>query len=326
VSKSCLTITFTAREQAELLETPIDSSELGPEEVAGRTLYTLISAGTELNGAYLGERFPRVPGYAAVFEVEQVGSGVETVQVGDRRFCMGTHRSYQRATLQDSLPVPAGLPSPAAPFARLMGVTMATLTTTPARPPELVLVTGLGPVGHLGAQIFQACGYQVIAVDPDANRQAIMRQVGIRRVEARVPLDDPSVLGKVALHVECSGHEQAALDGCKALQKGGEMSQVAAPWSKRTAIDAHELLRLIFFNYLTVRSGWEWELPLHPTPFRTNSIWANFAAALDWLAQKRVVVDDLYDLVEPRDAQDVFQDLLHQRTESLAQVFDWSKL
>lgn len=207
-----------------------------------------------------------------------------------------------------------------------MGVTMATLTTTPARPPELVLVTGLGPVGHLGAQIFQACGYQVLAVDPDANRQAIMRQVGIRRVEARVPLDDPSVVGKVALHVECSGHEQAALEGCKALQKGGEMSQVAAPWSKRTAIDAHELLRLIFFNYLTVRSGWEWELPLHPTPFRINSIWGNFAAALDWLAQKRVVVDDLYDLVEPRNAQDVFQDLLHQRTESLAQVFDWSKL
>ena len=103
-------------------------------------------------------------------------------------------------------------------------------------------------------------------------------------------------------------------------------SRRAPPWSKRTAIDAHELLRLIFFNYLTVRSGWEWELPLHPTPFRTNSIWGNFAAALDWLAQKRVIVDDLYDLVEPRNAQDVFQDLLHQRTESLAQVFDWSKL
>ena len=326
MSKSVFSVTFTAREQAELLETPLDPSALGAEEVAGRTLYTLISAGTELNGAYLGENFPRTPGYAAVFEVEQVGSAVDTVKVGDRRFCMGQHRSYQRATVKDSLPVPDGVASPAVPFARLMGVTMATLTTTPARPPELVLVTGLGPVGHLGAQIFHACGYPVIAVDPDANRQAITRQVGIERVYARVPLEDPTVVGKVALHVECSGHEQAALDGCKVLRKGGELSQVAAPWSRRTEIYAHEILRLVFFNYITIRSGWEWQLPLHDTDFRRNNIWGNFAAALEWLATKQVVVGDLYDLVNPRDAQNVFQDLLHQRTESLAQVFDWTKL
>lgn len=326
MSQSCFAVTFTGREQAELLETPIDPSPLGPDEIAGHTLYTLISAGTELNGAYLGEKFPRTPGYAAVFTVEAVGSAVETVKVGDRRFCMGTHRSYQRVAVKDSLPVPDAVQSPWAPFARLMGVTMATLTTTPARPPQLVLVTGLGPVGHLGAQIFQACGYPVIAVDPDANRQAITRQVGIERVYSRVPLEDPEVVGKVALHVECSGHEQAALDGCKVLQKGGELSQVAAPWSRRTEIYAHEILRLVFFNYLTVRSGWEWQLPMVNTPFQTNSIWGNFAAALDWLGAKKVVVGDLYDLVSPRDAQNVFQDLLHQRTESLAQVFDWTKL
>ncbi|MCX6046128.1 MAG: dehydrogenase [Chloroflexi bacterium] len=326
MSKSCFTVTFTAREQAELLETPIDTSELKPDEVAGHTLYTLISAGTELNGAYLADTFPRTPGYAAVFEVDAVGSAVENVKIGDRRFCMGLHRSYQRVTVKDSLPVPDSVQSAWAPFIRLMGVTMATLTTTPARPPELVLVTGLGPVGHLGAQIFHACGYQVIAVDPDANRQSIMREVGIPRVEGAVPLDDPTVVGKVALHVECSGHEKAALDGCKALKKDGEMSQVAAPWSRRTEIYAQELLRLVFFNYLTVRSGWEWKLPLHPTPFQTNSIWGNFAAAMDWLATKRVVVADLYELVDPHNAQQVFQDLLHQRTESLAQVFDWTKI
>ena len=326
MSKTVYSVTFTGHQQAELSESALDQSELGADEVAGRTLYTLISAGTELNGAYLGSNFPRSPGYAAVFEVEAVGSAASGVKIGDRRFCMGHHRSHQRVSIKDSLPVPDAVASPHVPFVRLMGVTMATLTTTPARPPQLVMVTGLGPVGHLGAQIFQACGYQVIAVDPDANRQEIMRQVGIERVYASVPLEDPTVLGKVALHIECSGHEQAARDGCKVLRKGGELSQVAAPWSKRTQIDAYELLHMIFFNYLTVRSGWEWELPLHDTPFRINSIWDNFAAALQWLATKRVVVDSLYDLVNPRDAQQVFQDLLHQRTESLAQVFDWNRL
>lgn len=324
--KDLLSVTFTAREQAALVASPLDTTPLGPQEIVGRTLYTLVSAGTELNGAYLGERFPRTPGYAAVFVVEAVGAAVTTVKIGDRRFCMGPHCSYQRVTVQESLPVPPGVPSEWAPFARLMGVTMATLTTTPARPPELVLVTGLGPVGHLGAQLFQACGYRVIAVDPDANRQAITQQVGVVRVYSAVPVDDPAVAGQVALHLECSGHEQAALDGCKVLKKGGELAQVAAPWSRRTSLYAHELLRLVFFNYLTVRSGWEWELPLHATPFRTNSIWGNFAAALEWLAARRVNVGDLFELVEPGAAQQVYQDLLYQRTEALAQVFDWQRL
>ena len=59
-------VTFTAREQAELLPLERDETPLGPDEVAGKTLATLISAGTELAGGYLGERFPSRPGYAAV--------------------------------------------------------------------------------------------------------------------------------------------------------------------------------------------------------------------------------------------------------------------
>jgi NADPH:quinone reductase-like Zn-dependent oxidoreductase len=87
-------VTFTAREQAELLPIEQDQTPLGPRQVAGRTLVSLISAGTELAGAYQGTSFPRVPGYAAVFEVEAVGDEVEGIGVGDHAFCMGPHRSF----------------------------------------------------------------------------------------------------------------------------------------------------------------------------------------------------------------------------------------
>src|SRR5438093_9947032 len=89
-------ITIPAREQAELLPIERDPRPLGPRDVAGRTLASLISAGTELASAYRGDSFPRVPGYAAVFEVEDVGSEVTDLRVGERLFCMGPHRSYQR--------------------------------------------------------------------------------------------------------------------------------------------------------------------------------------------------------------------------------------
>src|SRR5690349_14240738 len=156
-------VTFTAREQAELLPVERDARPFGPREVAGRTLATLVSAGTELAGAYLGTSFPRAPGYAAVFEVEEAGGEMEGVRPGDRLFCMGPHRSYQRVSQEQAVPVPEGLEPADAVFARLMSVSMSTLTTTAARPPAKVLVTGLGLVGHLAAQIFSACGYEVTA-------------------------------------------------------------------------------------------------------------------------------------------------------------------
>jgi threonine dehydrogenase-like Zn-dependent dehydrogenase len=317
-------VTITDREQAELQEIESDARPLGPREVTGRTLATLVSAGTELAGAYLGASFPRVPGYAAVFEAEAAGSEVEGVQRGDRLFCMGPHRSYQRVSQEQALPVPEGLAPEAAVFARMMGVSMATLTSTTARPPAPVLVMGLGLVGHLAAQLFAACGYEVTACDPANARREIAVQAGIRSVLPAPPLDDPAFAGQVALVLECSGHEQAALDGCRAVRKRGEVVLVGTPWQRRTDLSAHELLHLVFHRYVALRSGWEWQLPLQSAEFRRNSIFGNLAAALRWLAEGRVRVNGLYRTASPRDAQQVYQALLYQRHERLAAVFDWT--
>jgi threonine dehydrogenase-like Zn-dependent dehydrogenase len=316
-------VTITAREQAELLEVERDARPLGPREVAGRTLTTLVSAGTELASAYQGTSFPRVPGYAAVFEVEAMGSEVEGLRVGDRAFCTGPHRSYQRASQEQALCVPEGLPAAEAVFARMMSVSMSTLTTTTARPPAKVMVMGLGLVGHLAAQLFAACGYEVTACDPAAARREIALQAGLQRVLPAAPLEDAAFAGQVALVLECSGHEQAALDGCRAVRKRGEVVLVGTPWQRRTALSAHELLHLVFHRYVVLRSGWEWELPLQPAEFRHGSVYGNLAAALQWLAEGRIRVDALYRTVSPHDAQQVYQDLLHHRHERLAAVFDW---
>jgi threonine dehydrogenase-like Zn-dependent dehydrogenase len=320
-------VTFTARERAELVPFEREESPLGPREVAGRTLATLISAGTELAGGYLGSSFPSSPGYAAVFRVEEVGEGVSDLAAGDLAYCMGRHRSWQREARERMLPVPSGLAAEAAVFARLMGVSMSTLTTTTARPPAKVIVTGLGLVGHLAAKIFAACGYEVTACDPSPTRQELAVEGGIARVLPAVPVEDPEYAREVALVVECSGHEQAVLKGLKVVQKRGEVSLVGAPWRRQTELTAHEILHQVFHHYVVLRSGWEWELPLSPTEFRTagNSIFGNYEAALRWLAEGRVSVEGLYSLVPPREAQEAYQGLLHQRMERLAVVFDWTR-
>ncbi len=321
--KEHLEIVMTRRETAELL--PSEPRVVGEGHVGGSTLASLISAGTELGYGYQGEKFPIRTGYAAVFRVEEIGEGVENIQIGDIVLAMGEHRSHQVHPATDVYKVPTGLSPQDATFARLMGVSMSTLTTTTARPAERVLVTGLGPVGHLAAQLFQACGYDVLAFDPDAGRRELAQKGGITQVCAQMPLEDPHWGQKVALIIECSGHEGATLDGCRMVKPRGEVVLIGVPWRQRTQIFAHELLNVIFHRYAVVRSGWEWEVPRRATDFRVGSIDANLQAALKWLGEKKINVSGLYSIYNPRDCQNAYQALLKAEEKSLAIVFDWTQ-
>jgi threonine dehydrogenase-like Zn-dependent dehydrogenase len=316
-------VAFTGLRKAELVPVERDPAPLGAAEVEGRTLYTLISTGTKLAGGYEGSRFPSYPGYAGVFQVQGVGSEVTDLRPGDLAYCMGPHRSFQRVPAERALRVPEGLVPEAAPFARLIGVSMTTLTTR-ARPPQRVLVTGLGLVGHLAAQVFSSCGYRVTACDPDARRRMLAEKQGIADVREQAPQEFTDASERFALALECSGHEQAALTACRAVRKGGEVALVGCPWQQRTELTAHELLSLVFHGYVHLRSGWEWELPLHEQEFRANSIFGNQAAALDWLARGRVRVEGLFQRAEPQACGPVYEQLREGRAESLGVLFDWT--
>jgi threonine dehydrogenase-like Zn-dependent dehydrogenase len=314
-------VTFTGYQKAELLEYEPDSSALGDLQIEAKTLASLISPGTEINASYNGSKFPVArTGYAAVSEIVKLGSGVKGFAVGDRVMHMSPHQSLQRTDASICVRLPTGLPAQVAVFSRLMGVSMSTLITTRARPGATVLVTGLGPVGNLAAQIFQSCGYRVIGVDPSASRRDLANRVGIERVLEKA---GPELADQISIGIDCSGHEQAVLDVSKLLKIGGELVLIGVPWKKRTDLPAFDLLHTIFHRYVTVRSGWEWELPVHPAAFGAGSIMENFETALRWLDQGRVKVEGLYETRRPEEAQTAYQRLLKQ--EAMGVVFDWAK-
>jgi len=318
-------IQITAPQRAELVEIRRPTEPLGPLEVCGRTLATVVSPGTELASAYLQDSgFPRGLGYAAVMEIEQVGAEVHDLTPGQRVFCVAGHRSFHRLHASEVVPVPEGLDPCIAAFCRLMGVTMSTLVTTTARPPDKVLVMGLGIIGNLGAQVFGRCGYDVIACDPAQARRTLAETTGIRTVLPAAPLSDPRICGQVSLVLECSGHEAAALDGCRMVRQRGEVVLVGVPWRRHTDLTAHELLDAVFHKYAVLRSGWEWEVPRHPTPYQTGSLFGNYAAALEWLARGQVKVAGLYESVSPAEAQRAYQGLLKGTWPSLTAAFDWT--
>jgi len=317
-------VVVVAREQAELQSVALDA--LGDDEVRGRTLATAVSAGTELNGAYLGDQYPARPGYAAVFEVDEVGPAVQAIAAGDWRFCMGPHRSVQQVAADQTVPVPSGLPAEQAVLARLAGVSMTTLMTTTARPGDRVVVSGLGPVGLLAAELFAASAYEVVGIEPDAARRQWAQTAGLADVREALDPQDPALAGQVALVVECSGHEQAVLDACRVVRPRGEVVLVGVPWTRRSDRTAHAVLHEVFHRYVVLRSGWEWELPQQTSKFQPHGIFSGFTRAMQWLATGRLRVEGLIDLRDPRDAQPVYQDLLHHRTPQPFTVFDWRRL
>ena len=323
----------TARNQVELVSEVREPTPLSTHEVAGPTVMTLLSPGTEL--ACLDREFTTrwAMGYAAVFRISECGSEVTSLQPGQLVFAMGNHRSWQRLHQSQVIPLPAGLDPQVAVFARLMSVSWSTLVTTTARPPDPVLVTGLGPVGNLAAQILRASGYTVSAVDPDAGRRALAKSHGIKVSDALPPAqaagggcDESRGLG-YSLVVECSGHERAVLDACRVVRKRGEVVLVGVPWMARAPdLTAHALLHEVFHRYIVLRSGWEWEVPYEARDFTTGSLRANLAAGMLWLAEGRINTTGLASVHAAETAPQVYADLSARKAAAPTAIFRWLKV
>ena len=309
---------------------------LGPNEIRGSTVATLISQGTELAWAD-GDDFPIRPGYAAVFRVDEVGEAVRGVELGELRFCMGHHRSTQQYQVQHTLPVPEGMAAQTAMLARLMGVSMTTLMTTRARPGDRVIVAGAGPVGLLAAQNFRIGGYAVTVVEPDAKRRAQVERTGIRSTFATMPVENVEFARKVAVVVDCSGHEGAVLDACRIVRHGGEVVMVGVPWRPLTDIAAHDVLREVFFGFVHLRSGWEWDVPIHGRDFlweellegynnAPQSVFSGFSKALRWLEEGRVDVSDLVTTRPAGDPASLYRSIAERQIEEPLIVLDWSEV
>ncbi len=325
-------VILSARREARLEAFEMDTESLAPAEVLISTCATLISPGTE-GAAFLGLKgpghateasYPRKVGYAAVGEV--VAAGPEaTASVGDVVYTMSGHASVARVDTSRQLcvPVPDGVPPEEAVFARLATVSMATLRTTAARSGDRAAVVGLGLVGNLAAQLCEIGGMPVTALDLLPFRCEVARRCGLTNA-----LSSPApeqLRAEHGLVLECTGTAPGALTALQLVRRGGELSLVGAPWGRGSAeVAAHEVLERVFAGYVTMRSGWEWQLPDLPSPFIPSSHDQNSRRALDLIRQGRLRVRELLThRLPPVRAQEAYEGLVDRKDEYLGVVFDW---
>jgi 2-desacetyl-2-hydroxyethyl bacteriochlorophyllide A dehydrogenase len=193
-------VSFRSPQVAEVVDEA--ARPLTEHDVRVRTLFTGISAGTELtayrgSNPYLTKRWDdtlrlfvdgpvsrEYPlngwGYEEVGEVVEIGSQVEAVAVGDRIWGTWGHRSetvltedYVRGRVLDPNADPrVGM------YSQIGGIALNVVLDADIHIGETVAVFGLGVPGQLVAQLARLNGARVIAVDGVASRRQLALSLG----------------------------------------------------------------------------------------------------------------------------------------------------
>jgi len=215
----------------ELAFEPIGDRALAPQEVRIRTLFSGISAGTELSqyrgtNPFMHRRWdeasrlfveaeePSWPypvrnlGYEESGEIVEVGTEVRDLTPGQRIFGTWGHRTghIAEATYARDRLLPDGADPRIGIFSHIGAVALNGVHDAQLRIGDLVAVFGLGVPGQIVAQAARASGAKVIGVDPDPERRSTAMSLGAAHVI------DPSAVSVAAEIKEMTGGRGA--DAC----------------------------------------------------------------------------------------------------------------
>jgi 2-desacetyl-2-hydroxyethyl bacteriochlorophyllide A dehydrogenase len=228
-------VSFAAARRVELVSVDVPAPAEG--EVAVRTLWSGISGGTETL-AYRGQVAPDLPldevigalggtfafpfryGYSCVGRVERSGARLEE---GRLVFAFHPHQDRFVAREQDLVPLDGVDPRVGTLFP-LVETALQVALDAGAVLEEVVVVTGLGPVGVLTSLLLRRAGARVIASEPNEERRALATGLGIDAVPpdaVRATLAQAAP-GGVPLLVEASGRPEVLADSLAWLAHEGE--------------------------------------------------------------------------------------------------------
>jgi len=207
---------------------------------------------------------PFIPGHEGIGIVEEIGSGVTEVALGDRvampwlgyacgtcDYCVsgwetlcleqkntgysmdGGFAEYVKAYGRYVVKVPPGIdPVDAAPLTCAGVTTYKAVKVAGTRPSDLVAIFGVGGLGHLALQYARIAGGRVVAVDLQDDKLALAKELGAE-FTVNASKEDPAeaiqrlggVDQAISLAVSPSAFEQAY----RSLRRGGTLVFVGLP-------------------------------------------------------------------------------------------------
>lgn len=334
----CFTGPFTVEVASEVLRQPVE-----PQQLLIRSIFTLISPGTELalyTQTHVGfkdpnnrwAKYPFYPGYAAVGQVEAVGSGLQGFEAGDIVFFWGQHQQYTLLSPQEApvLPVPDGLSWEYVPFARMAQIAYtAVLLTTSISPGKQVVVLGLGLVGNLAAQLFQIHQADVTAIDLIEQRCELAQQCGIAHTLNAAQQDPQAVIKEITggqgahIVVEATGSPALVSSALAMARTRGEVILLGSPRGS-AEIDVYSLVHR---SGVCLKGAHEALFPMLPQKSGQPDRTSISEQMLQHLQKDQLSVTPLISqIVSPHRIQAAYEALFHQKEKVMGILVDWSKL
>ncbi|HEY3378718.1 MAG TPA: medium chain dehydrogenase/reductase family protein, partial [Armatimonadota bacterium] len=219
----------------------------GPDEVVVKTLYSLVSTGTELRvwGGHYGaaDKFPLIPGYSIVGEVTEIGTNITDVQVGDLVSgrnplpvpginaywgAQASHHRYLTVGYDGVVKLPQGVEPLDCLIAEIGAISWRGVKHAGMQAGESALVTGQGLIGTLAMRFLLMHGVKTVVTDIHPFRLERARTFGAGAVNARDADAEAQIKALLPdgadIIVEASGLPQTALQAFRFLRgrKTGE--------------------------------------------------------------------------------------------------------
>lgn len=328
-------IFFTDVHKAELLENEV--GKVKENEVLTKMEYTVVSGGTE-RACILGmnntpQNYPMSLGYCGVGYVEEVGSGVNKVSVGDRVLVYhGCHSKYNIRLESDITKVENNaISSLEAAFVIIASMGLGGVRKLEIELGESAMVMGQGLLGIFATQFLRLSGANpVIAVDLNPQRRELALKLGADYAfdpsdENFVQKVKDATKGKgVKGCVEVTGVASAMKQALDCASWMGRISLLGCTRVSDCPIDYYQQVHRPGIKLIGAHN---FVRPKHESYPHHWTHHDDCNAILDMIASKRIQVEPIVSRVEsPVDAPRIYNELCDDKDFPLGTVFDWSKV
>jgi threonine dehydrogenase-like Zn-dependent dehydrogenase len=327
-------VVITAPDAAGIFVEKI-SARPTPDEVLIKTLYSLISPGTELamfQHTHVGftdpsnsfAKYPFRAGYSAVGRIEAVGSSVSTFRKDTLVFIKGRHQAYfcvnpNRAMI---LTLPSGIDPKLALFARIAQIAGSALEVSFAEAGDKVVSLGQGIVGILAAQLFQNYGCDVLSLGRTPYRSNVAKNCGLQSLcitegDIVVQIRRSFAENGATTVVEATGQPESLSLALRMTAPGGETILLG---STRGRVDL-DVYNLIHASGITLRGAHERVFSLFGDSNRAQIL---VKENLDAIVSGRLKVSPLLSVVmDYREIAAAYRRLADKLAETLSIVLVW---
>ena len=327
---------------------------VGDEDILVRSLYTMVSPGTELRMWSGKAQFPMIPGYATIGEVIEIGAKVKGYRVGDlvsgrscKRFfndgkfnCGGHQSGHLFPTVGEdrAILLPAGAKPLDYVIAEISSISLRGATAANPRQGETAVVVGQGLIGAFSAAWLQAYGCHVVVTDLEDGRLA---RALARGAFAAVKGTDPDAVERIRAHLNGGADIVVESSGSSAGAKLAYSLVRPTPRSNpyvEGAFHRGEPIALCQTQWprLIMQASYTQEVAIHPHGFYpgegiviltpADRSQDDRQRAVKAIAAGRIKAADFIDrILSHREAPEAYRTLRDDKNRYFSVIFDWNK-